>query len=59
MLPECRQNEYLFSVPKFDVTKDDVGSFINQLECFHDEFKDCFHRSETRKNGNYSGPPLS
>ena len=50
MLPECRQNEYLFPVPKFDVTKDDVGSFINQLECFHDEFKDCFQRSETRRN---------
>ena len=50
MLPECRQNEYLFAVPQFDVTKNDVGSFINQLECFHDEFKDCFQRSETREN---------
>jgi len=50
MLPECRSEEYLFSVPEFSVTEKDVDSFIGELKCFHDEFKGCFHRSETRKN---------
>ena len=50
MLPECRQQDYLFSVPKFDVTKNDVDSFMDQLRCFHGEFRDCFQRSETREN---------
>ena len=50
MLPVCRQQEHLFSVPKFDVTSNDVDSFMDQLRCFHDEFRDCFQRSETREN---------
>ena len=50
MLPECRQQEYLFSVPKFDVASSDVESFADELRCFHDEYRDCFHRSETREN---------
>ena len=50
MLPECRQQEHLFPVPKFDVTQNDVDSFMDQLRCFHGEFKDCFQRSETREN---------
>ena len=40
MLPECRQQDYLFPVPKFDVTKNDVDSFMDQLRCFHGEFSD-------------------
>ena len=50
MLPVCRQQEHLFSVPKFDVTSNDVDSFMDQLRCFHDEFRDCFQRSKTREN---------
>ena len=50
MLPECRQQDYLFCVPKFEVTSNDVESFMDQLRCFHDEFRDCFQRSETREN---------
>jgi SRSO17 transposase len=50
MLPECRNQEHLFSVPLFDVTTGDVESFIDELRCFHDEFSDCFQRSETREN---------
>lgn len=50
MLPECRQEEHLFSVPKFDVTPSAVDSFADELRCFHDEFRDCFYRSETREN---------
>jgi len=50
MLPECRQQDYLFSVPKFDVTSNEVESFMDQLRCFHGEFRDCFQRRETREN---------
>ena len=50
MLPEYRQQEYLFSVPKFDVAASDVESFMDELRCFHDQFRDCFQRSETREN---------
>ena len=50
MLPECRQQDYLFSVPKFDITSNDVESFMDQLRCFHGEFRDCFQRRETREN---------
>ena len=50
MLPECRQQEYLFSVPKFEVAASDIESFMDELRCFHDEFRDCFQRSETREN---------
>ena len=50
MLPECRQREHLFSVPKFEIVSSDVVSFVDELRCFHDEFSDCFHRSETRDN---------
>lgn len=50
MLPECRNQEHLFSVPIFEVNTSDVESFIDELRCFHDEFRDCFQRSETREN---------
>ncbi len=50
MLPECRKEEYLYKVPEFTVTSDDVESFIDELRCFHEEFRECFQRSETREN---------
>ncbi len=50
MLPECRKEEYLYTVPEFAVTSDDVESFMDELRCFHDEFRECFQRSETREN---------
>jgi len=50
MLPECRQEEHVFSVPKFEIISSDVGTFVDELQCFHNEFSDCFHRSETRDN---------
>ena len=31
MLLECRQQDYLFSLLKFDVTANDVASFLDQL----------------------------
>ena len=48
MLPETRDQEYLFSVPKFNIKKGDVKDFINELKGFHEVFSDCFHRSESR-----------
>ena len=48
MLPEIRDQEYLFAVPKFSVEKSDVKNFINELKGFHEVFRDCFHRSESR-----------
>lgn len=50
MLPECRSHEYLYPVPEFTVTSDDVESFMDELRCFHREFDECFQRSETREN---------
>jgi SRSO17 transposase len=48
MLPNLRQDEYLFAVPKFDLKKSDVKDFMNELEGFHEQFSDCFMRSESR-----------
>jgi SRSO17 transposase len=48
MLPEVRNQEHLFSVPKFTVTKGDVKDFIHELKGFHEVFSDCFYRSESR-----------
>lgn len=50
MLPECRSQDYLYPVPEFTVTADDVESFMDELRCFHREFDECFQRSETREN---------
>jgi len=48
MLPEIRNQEHLFSVPKFTITKGDVKDFIHELKGFHEVFSDCFYRSESR-----------
>lgn len=48
MLPISRKDEYLYAVPKFDLEKGDVKGFINELSGFHEQFSDCFCRSESR-----------
>ena len=48
MLPESRQSEYLYKVPKFDLDRSDVDDLTNELKGFHQNFADCFHRSESR-----------
>jgi len=48
MLPLIRNEEYLFSIPKFNITKDDLNDFTHELKGFHEVFSDCFHRSESR-----------
>jgi SRSO17 transposase len=50
MLPTIRCDEYLYSVPKFDLAKDDVKEFMNELKGFHEQFADCFQRSESREH---------
>ncbi|MBW1800782.1 MAG: transposase, partial [Deltaproteobacteria bacterium] len=48
MLPQIRNGEHLFSIPKFDVNKEDIEDFHNELKGFHEAFSDCFSRSESR-----------
>jgi len=48
MLPVTRCDEHLYPVPKFDLGKGDVKDFMNELRGFHEQFADCFHRSESR-----------
>lgn len=50
MLPECRISGDHFSIPKFTVEKRDVQEFMEDLRGFHEEFRDCFSRSEPRGN---------
>jgi len=48
MLPNLRKDEYLYQVPKFDIERGDIKNFINELKGFHEQFSDCFYRSESR-----------
>ena len=48
MLPVIRCDEHLYSVPKFDLGKGDIKDFNNELSGFHEQFADCFQRSESR-----------
>ena len=48
MLPNLRKDEYLYQVPKFDIEKKDIKNFIKELKGFHEQFSDCFYRSESR-----------
>ena len=48
MLPQIRNDEHLFAVPKFNVKKEDIEDFDNELKGFHENFRDCFSRSESR-----------
>jgi SRSO17 transposase len=50
MLPGCRTEGDLFSVPKFCIEKADVEGFAHELQGFHEQFRDCFSRSEPREN---------
>jgi SRSO17 transposase len=50
MLPVTRCDEYLYSVPKFDLGKGNIKNFMNELSGFHEQFADCFQRSESREH---------
>lgn len=48
MLPDIRQSDHLYPVPKYDLKHEDVHNFSHELEGFHSFFSDCFQRSESR-----------
>lgn len=50
MLPVTRCHEYLYTVPKFDLGKGDIKDFMDELKGFHEQFADCFQRSESREH---------
>ncbi len=50
MLPEIRQLDCLYDVPKFELTRDDIPDIAQELKGFHENFADCFCRSESRNN---------
>jgi SRSO17 transposase len=50
MLPEIRQTDYLYKVPQFELDRNDVIDFAQELKGFHENFADCFQRSESREN---------
>ena len=50
MLPATRCDEHLYPVPKFDLGQDDINGFMNELSGFHDQFANCFQRSESREH---------
>lgn len=50
MLPECRIQDDLYAIPRFDLERSDVETFVDELQGFHEEFRDCFSRREPRDN---------
>lgn len=50
MLPATRCDEHFYSVPKFNLSAEDVDDFSNELRWFHEIFADCFQRSESREH---------
>jgi SRSO17 transposase len=50
MLPDIRQTDYLYDVPKLELDRSDVSSLLLELKGFHEHFADCFLRSELRDN---------
>jgi len=50
MLPECRMIDDPYVIPKYDITVDDMDSCLEELKGFHEQFHDCFLRSEPREN---------
>jgi SRSO17 transposase len=50
MLPEIRTSGDIYSIPEFDLDRNDVEDFLEILKGFHAEFRDCFAREEGRNN---------
>ena len=50
MLPECRKDGYLYTIPECRITVPDVEAFVDELKSFHEKFAGCFVRSEPREN---------
>jgi len=50
MLAVSRCDGDLYAIPKFAVDRGDVEEFMDELRGFHEQFRDCFMRSEPREN---------
>jgi len=50
MLAATRCEGDLFAIPKFSLDRGDVEGFMDELHGFHDQFRDCFMRSEPREH---------
>lgn len=50
MLPQYRWEDCQYAVPKFDIRKEDIEGFLEELRSFHEVYRDCFLRSELREN---------
>ena len=50
MLPDIRQSDYQYAVPRFDLDRNDVVDIMSELKGFHENFSDCFQRTESRDN---------
>ena len=50
MLPDIRQTDYQYAVPRFDLDRNDVVDMMSELKGFHENFSDCFQRTESRDN---------
>jgi SRSO17 transposase len=60
MLPAYRTEGEAFSIPKFEITPQDVDGFLDALRAFHHHFRACFARSEPREHFfNYMVGPYS
>ncbi len=50
MLPDIRQTDYLYQVPKFALDRGDIVDMAKELTGFHEYFADGFHRNESQDN---------
>ena len=48
MLPDIRQSDGLYPVPEFNLGQGEIDDFPYELKGFHEQFADCFQRSESR-----------
>ena len=50
MLPNIRQNDYLYPIPQFDLSTTEIEGFRQELSDFHSQFHEHFKRSESREH---------
>lgn len=46
MLPAYSINKDIFTIPRFELKVEDVEGMTKELEWYHGQFRDCFHRTE-------------
>ncbi|MBF0397358.1 MAG: hypothetical protein HQK78_11340, partial [Desulfobacterales bacterium] len=50
MLANIIDENNIYAIPRFEITKGEVNNFIEELKTYHSEFSDYFQRSEPREN---------